>query len=117
MRTLGSKLGKSWLNMKLRIPIATGLFALCLTGAVISPAAQAEPARGWLNWRGPQQNGTSLESGLPDSVDPQHPLWMADFPGQSTAVVANGQLYIMGYIGDGENLQEGIICYDAETGK
>ncbi|MDB6020386.1 MAG: hypothetical protein JWQ04_243 [Pedosphaera sp.] len=103
--------------MKLTIPIATGLLALSLTGEIISPAVQAGPARGWLNWRGPQQNGTSLETGLPDSVDPQHPLWVADFPGQSTSVVANGHVYIMGYLGEGENLQEGIVCYDAETGK
>src|SRR5579883_359797 len=103
--------------MKLTIPLATGLFALSLTAGVFLPTAHAEPAHGWLNWRGPQQNGTSLETGLPDSVDPEHPLWVADFPGQSTAVIANGHLYIVGYLGEGENLQEGIICYDAESGK
>jgi outer membrane protein assembly factor BamB len=102
--------------MKLTIPIATGLFALLLNCELLPLPVHAEPAHGWLNWRGPQQNGTSLETGLPDSVDPQHPLWTADFPGQSTAVVANGHLYIVGYLGEGENLQEGIICYDAETG-
>lgn len=105
--------------MKLRIPFATGLFAFFLAGQItMAPhAAHAAPVHGWLNWRGPQQNGTSLETGLPDTVDPQHPLWVADFPGQSTAVIANGRLYIMGYLGEGENLQEGVICYDAETGK
>ncbi|HWY77972.1 MAG TPA: PQQ-binding-like beta-propeller repeat protein, partial [Verrucomicrobiae bacterium] len=77
----------------------------------------AAPVQGWLSWRGPQQNGTSLETGLPDSVDPQHPLWIADLPGQSTPVVANGRLYIMGYVGEGGDLQEGVVCYDAETGK
>ena len=103
--------------MKLTTPLATGFFALLLTGKIFSHSAQAEPVRGWLNWRGPQQNGTSLETGLPDTVDPQHPLWVADFPGQSTSVIANGHLYIVGYLGEGEDLQEGLICYDAETGK
>jgi outer membrane protein assembly factor BamB len=103
--------------MKLTIPIAIGLFALLLTCEISPNSARAESAHGWLNWRGPQQNGTSLETGLPDSVDPQHPLWVADFPGQSTAVIANGHLYIVGYLGEGEDLQEGLICYDAETGK
>ena len=103
--------------MKLTTPFAIGLFGLLLTGEILSPAAQARPAQGWLNWRGPQQNGTSTETGLPDTVDPQHPLWLANFPGQSTPVIANGRVYIMGYLGDGENLQEGVICYDAETGK
>src|ERR1700733_13737850 len=98
-----------WLHMKLRIPFATGFLALFLTGEFLTPPAHAAPSRGWLNWRGPQQNGTSLETGLPDTVDPQHPLWVADFPGQSTAVIADGHLYIVTYLGDGENLQEGII--------
>jgi hypothetical protein len=31
--------------------------------------------------------------------------------------VAGGRLYIMGYLGEGGDLQEGVICYDAETGK
>jgi outer membrane protein assembly factor BamB len=44
-------------------------------------------------------------------------LWTADFPGQSTPVIANGRLYIMGYIDNGPDLQEGVACYDAETGK
>jgi outer membrane protein assembly factor BamB len=101
--------------MKLTIPILAGL--VLFTGEIFSPFIHAQPVQGWLNWRGPQQNGTSLETGLPDSVDPQHPLWIADFPGQSTPVIANGKLYIMGYLGDGENLQEGVVCYDAETGK
>src|SRR3954463_797621 len=89
--------------------------ALCML--LFSARIQAEPARGWLSWRGPQQNGTSLEKNLPDKVDPKKPLWVADFPGQSTAVIANGKLYIMGYLGDGPDLQEGVACFDAETGR
>lgn len=102
--------------MKLKFLTAAGLSALFLSGSIVSPS-RAEAVKGWLNWRGPQQNGTSLETGLPDSVDPQHPLWKVDFPGQSTSVIANGHLYIMTYLGEGENLQEGIVCLDPETGK
>jgi outer membrane protein assembly factor BamB len=90
----------------------------CALGILLfTAAAQAEPVHGWLSWRGPQQNGTSLEKNLPDRVDPKKPLWVADFPGQSTAVVANGKLYIMGYLGEGPELQEGVACFDAETGR
>ena len=32
-------------------------------------------------------------------------------------MIANGKLYIMGYVGEGKDLQEGVVCYDAETGK
>ncbi len=50
-------------------------------------------------------------------MDPEHPLWRADIPGQSTPVIADGKLYIMGYLGEGGDLQEGVICFDAETGR
>ena len=77
----------------------------------------ASPVHGWLSWRGPQQNGSSLEKNLPDKIAAKDALWVADFPGQSTPVIANGKLYIMGYLGDGADLQEGVTCFDAETGK
>jgi outer membrane protein assembly factor BamB len=103
--------------MKLTIAIAAGLCGFFLAGELLSPPAQAGSITGWLGWRGPQQNGTSLETGLPDTVDPEHPLWVANVPGQSTPVIANHRLYIMGSMGEGENLQEGVFCFDAETGK
>ncbi len=105
------------LAMKLTTWIAAGLFALLFSAARPVPSAHAAPARGWLDWRGPQQNGTSLETGLPETVEPEHPLWRADIPGQSTPVIADGKLYIMGYLGEGADLQEGVICFDAETGR
>lgn len=80
-------------------------------------AVVAAPVTGWLSWRGPEQTGVSRETGLPDQVDPKNPLWLADFPGQSTPVIANGKLYIMGYLGEGADLQEGVACFDAETGQ
>ena len=79
--------------------------------------AHASDVRGWLSWRGPQQNGSSLEKNLPDQLDVKGALWVADFPGQSTPVIANGKVYIMGYLGEGADLQEGVACFDAETGK
>lgn len=107
--------------LSLRAREAAGLFhALAfMLGAGLALSAQANPVHGWLSWRGPQQNGTSLETGLPDrvSVDGGNQLWTADLPGQSTPVIAGGKLYILGYVGDGPNLQEVLACYDAETGK
>jgi outer membrane protein assembly factor BamB len=78
----------------------------------------SSPVRGWLAWRGPQQNGMSLEKNLPDKIpNKDAALWVADFPGQSAPVIANGKVYIMGYLGEGPDLQEGVACFDAETGK
>jgi len=102
--------------MKRHLAFLTGTFAVALS--LLQPATPAAAAvTGWLSWRGPNQNGTSNEKGLPDSVDAKAPLWTADFRGQSTPVIANGKLYVMGYIDNGPDLQEGITCFDAETGK
>src|SRR5437667_5220453 len=94
---------------------ALSLAAACQFAAV--SAIHAAPAHGWLNWRGPNQNGTSLEKHLPDRIDANKPLWTTDLPGQSTPVIANGHLYILGYVGEGPDLQEVISCLDAEAGK
>ena len=99
-------------NMKLKIPIVLGLLGFFLSHSNL-PAAPT----GWFSWRGPNQNGTSAEKNLPDTLDAGHPLWTADFPGQSTAVACQGRLYIMGYLGQGPDLSEGVACFDANTGK
>jgi outer membrane protein assembly factor BamB len=92
------------------------------TGALLflllaNSSGAAAPVQGWLSWRGPEQTGVSRETGLPDKVSADDPLWVADFPGQSAPVVANGRLYAMGYLGQGADMQEGVACFDAETGK
>jgi len=91
------------------------VLGLCVAGNLTGAAAA--PVKGWLGWRGPHQSGMSLEKGLPDRIDGKAALWTADYPGQSTPVIANGKLYIMGYLGDGPDLQEGVACFDAETGE
>ena len=101
----------------LRSPFAGALSLLVGCQFAIVSATYAAPVHGWLTWRGPNQNGTSLEKNLPDKVEAGHPLWTANLPGQSTPVIANGHLYIMGYVGDGPDLQEVLACFDAETGK
>lgn len=93
-------------------------FTLGLCGLLLGSALQAAPVKnGWLGWRGPYQNGTSKETGLPGQLKTEEALWTVDFPGASTPVVADGKLYIMGYLGEGPELQEGVACFDAETGK
>lgn len=94
--------------------------SLLAAGALVGlgfPEASAAPVHGWLNWRGPHQNGTSQEKNLPDTLDASKPLWVVDYPGQSAPVIAGGKVYAMGYLGDGPDLQEGVACFDAETGR
>jgi len=94
------------------VPTGVALLLAC-------PPAKLEgaPVDGWLDWRGPLQTGVSQETGLPDKLDAKSPLWVAKFPGQSSPVIANGRLYINGYLGEGSDLQEYIACFDAESGR
>jgi outer membrane protein assembly factor BamB len=85
--------------------------------SVASSKSANSGATGWLEWRGPFQNGTTTETGLPSKIDAKSALWTASFPGQSTPVIHEGRLYINGYLGDAEDLQEAVTCFDAESGK
>ena len=110
----------------MKLPLVSAFVFTLALGLPLSAAPKEKPAKaasekegvnGWLDWRGPLQTGVSLETGLPEKVDAKAALWTADFPGQSAPVIANGKLYIMGYLGEGAELQEGVGCFDAETGK
>lgn len=89
---------------------------LLLAACLHRPADAA--VEGWLSWRGPEQSGTSRETGLPGNLSSANDaLWSAEWGGQSTPVIAAGRLYVMGYKDDGPDLQEGVACFDAESGK
>jgi len=101
----------------LSLPRLVGRAACAVAAGLLLSCPGHAAVRGWLQWRGPDQNGTSREKGLPEKVDARAPLWTADFPGQSAAVIADGRVYINGYSGDGAELQEVVACFDAETGQ
>lgn len=72
-------------------------------------------AADWPQWRGPDQNGISKESGWtakwPDAGPKQ--LWKAQVgQGYSSFAVSHGRAYITGNDKD----QETIFCFDANTG-
>jgi len=70
----------------------------------------------WLSWRGPHQDAHADATGLPDQVDPEHPLWSVPLSGRGTPVVAGGRVYTMGYVGEGPTLREKIVCLDERDG-
>ena len=90
------------------------LFFLCLG---LTATATAAPVEGWLHLRGPLQTGVSLEERLPDKILTEDALWTVDLPGRSTPTVANGRVFVIGHLGEGADLQDGVFCFDAETGK
>ena len=78
--------------------------------------AQANSAS-WPQWRGPNRDGVSKETGLLKQWPAEGPplLWKASGAGGgfSSFSVANGRLYTMGLRGE----REFIIAFDAATGK
>ena len=98
------------------------LRSLILGGVFLIQPLSAE-VNGWLNWRGPSQNGVSQETNLPDSWKPgaENQLWKYDLNGAGAPVIANGNLYIFGYgqFGDdpAQDVQETLLCLDANTGE
>ncbi len=105
--------------MKMAVFKARKIMYLLAVAAVVWAAPVPGAVTGWLSWRGPGQHGVSGQAGLPAKIalKGENHLWTADFPGKSTPVIANGKLYIVGYLGKGADLQEGVACFDAETGK
>ncbi len=95
------------------------LSSLLCVGTFAAGLSAASAVDGWLHFRGPQQDGTSLETGVPTklSLTDGSLLWKQDLGGQSTATIADGRAYILGFDGEGADLQEVIACFDAETGK
>ncbi len=111
------------------------LFWLLLAGGCTSPAEhggsalvsdepggdgpQAAAPSGWLSWRGPQQDGTSRETGLPErlALDDESLLWSVELAGRGTPAVAGSRVYAFGYAGKGKDLQEVLACLDARTGE
>ncbi len=81
-------------------------------------------AEDWTYWRGPFMDGTSVETGLVESWDPDggegsNLLWKNEsLGGRSTPVVMNGRLYTITRT-DVETPREAelVVCVDAATGE
>ncbi len=92
---------------------------LCLAAPRVSRAA--DPLD-WPNWRGPNQNRVSLETGLVDKWNPEtgeNVLWKCpQAAGISSPIVMNGKVYSqVRYKPDSKQEEEEVICLDANTGK
>ncbi len=100
-----------------RVVLITAFTAVTAVATFVLPT-WAAPVDGWLAARGPEQTGVSRETGLPERIgSASDALWVAEWGGQSTPVIANGRLYVGGFRDDGPDLQEGVGCFDAETGR
>ncbi len=89
---------------------------LCLLFVVSVAVAQSNAAN-WPQWRGPNRDGISKETGLMKQWPAEGPplVWKATGAGSgfSSFSIANGRLYTMGLRGD----REFVIAFDVATGK
>jgi len=91
--------------------LAFGL-GLCVGGTDYYGTAEAAD---WPNWRGPNHNGVSEETGWVATWPATGPkiLWKASLgTGFATMAVSNGRVYAMGNIND----MDILYCLDANTG-
>lgn len=99
-------------------PAAICLGLVASLAALPQLAAQEDPYRGWLSWRGPHQNGISDERGLVEEIGLENGslMWTWEASGRGGPVVANGRVYVMAYRGERGELRELIACLDLRDG-
>jgi outer membrane protein assembly factor BamB len=89
-----------------------------LLSAALLLGALAARADDWPQWRGPERDGTSKETGLLQRWPEGGPklLWKSTVVGDgySTPVVVKGRVYLMGNKGMDD---EFVLCLEEETGK
>jgi outer membrane protein assembly factor BamB len=91
----------------------SGLSAIVLTVVAVSATVQASD---WTSWRGPNQNGVSIESGLPDSTD--QVLWRVPMGSRcSTPSIVDGRVFCIGLAGNGVTEQERVFALDLNSGE
>jgi outer membrane protein assembly factor BamB len=81
--------------------------------------SRAKTGSDWADWRGPTRNGVSYEKGLPErwSLKGENVVWKQPYGGRSTPIVMNGRVFMFNSAGEGETMQERVLCFDANTGK
>lgn len=89
------------------------LYTILLCSLMPSAEAQTE----WRGWRGPQQNGHSTDSSLPESWTPEDVKWRVDLPGegQSCPVFVGDRMFLTAAEDSGRKRL--VICLDSTTGK
>ena len=99
--------------------------SLLLTVMLVSQTVAS--AQDWTHWRGPEQNGISRETNLPDAWSlegEKNVAWTSDIGGRATPVILNGRVYLNCRTEHDFNdpvekihLREQVVCWDLKTGE
>ncbi|MBX3394653.1 MAG: PQQ-binding-like beta-propeller repeat protein [Phycisphaerae bacterium] len=100
-------------NMRFRRGLAG--FGAAVVAAISTSALGAD----WTSWRGPDQCGLVRENAVVKNWSPsgENLLWKSNEGGRTTPLVMGGRVFFIAPVGDGDCLQERVICLDGSTGK
>ena len=96
------------------------LAAVLILGSSIEGQGPRRVALGdWPELRGPDRDGVSREKNLPEkwALNGENFLWRVPYGGRSSPVVMGNHVYVQNPSGRGAQLQERVMCLDADTGK
>ena len=96
------------------------LAAVFILGSVLEGQGPRRVALGdWPEMRGPNRDGQSAETGLPEkwALNGENFLWRAPYGGRSAPIVMGSRVCVQNPAGRGTELQERVMCLDADTGK
>jgi outer membrane protein assembly factor BamB len=100
----------------------TALLLTVLLNVVVIAAGQ-DPGRvalgDWPEIRGPHRDGSSLETGLPETweLNGTNFLWRVPYGGRSSPIVMGNRVYVQNPAERGPELQERVMALDADTGE
>ncbi|HEY3139362.1 MAG TPA: PQQ-binding-like beta-propeller repeat protein [Blastocatellia bacterium] len=85
----------------------------------LAPTDRVRSRSDWTDWRGPARDGISQEKGLPARWSPkgENLVWKAPYGGRSAPIVMGGRVFLFNSAGEGETMQERVMCLNADTGK
>ena len=100
---------------------------LILVGCMVWVGQGWASADDWPTWRGPQQNGICLETGLVESwsLEPRENVaWTSDIGGRATPVILNHRVYLNCRTAHDVNdpqekihAREQVVCWSLDTGE
>lgn len=111
-----TRLSVRWLSVR-RLSGALAVLVLGLT-ALQAQGPRRIPVGDWPELRGPERTGVSRETQLPDTLALKSGslLWRAPVGGRSTPLVVGDRVYVQNPAGRGAQLQERVMCLNANTG-
>lgn len=94
--------------------ILNKIFTVCF---LLVLATMTSPAQNWTQWRGPGANGVAEQGNYPSRISlTDDILWEVKLPGAggSTPIVWNNHIILTSGIGDGDEGEDGVLCFDWE---